>query len=227
MGYWLYYLAPFIIGYFFQYPPLIAIVVVFFLFRRWIPDPLVFFKTLGRIRQLEAQVAANPSNITARRDLGWVLIERKRPKRAAVLLEEALQESSRRGVARDAELLFLLGLALHRMGRDNEALPHLVEAVGIDSRVRFGEAYLVAGDALTALSRNEEALDAYERYTDANSSSIRGLLKLSLAQSRTKDSAAASKTLSNAIETYRTLPSYVRKREFWWMLRARVTQLWI
>src|SRR5687768_12299023 len=142
MGFWTYYLAIFLLAYLFQYPWLLAAIVVFFVLRRFIPDPWVWLRTAGRIRALRQQIDANPSNATARRDLARIYLQRLRPGAALRLLERALERRE------DAETLFLTGLARYRAGDAAGALDPLVRSVAIDPRTSFGEAYLVAGDAL-------------------------------------------------------------------------------
>ena len=69
MGYWTYYLACIALAAALQYPWLAGLAIVFFVFRRFIPDPFVWLRTMGRIRALRTQIDANPANVTARRDL--------------------------------------------------------------------------------------------------------------------------------------------------------------
>src|SRR5262245_23625804 len=106
MGYWTYYLAWIALTYALHRPWVMLGAVLFFVLRPFIPDPWVLARTWGRMRALEGQVAANPSNVTARRDLAELWLERLRPKRALELLDEA-----RRRDPDDAELLYLTGLA--------------------------------------------------------------------------------------------------------------------
>jgi tetratricopeptide (TPR) repeat protein len=220
MGYWAYYLLWFGAAYALQYPWLIAGAVAFFLLRRFIPDPIVLLRTLGHVRRLRAQIAANPANVTARRDLAWLYLERLRPRAALSLLDEALRRTPR-----EAELLFLQGVARHRVGRHDAALEPLVLAVDLDPRVRFGEPYLVAGDALSALGRVEEAVDAYERYVGVNSSSIEGHFKLARARKAAGDTAGAREALDEARDTFRQLPGYRRRKELGWWLRASAARM--
>ena len=159
MGYFAYYFAWIALTFVLRYPPLAVGLVVLFLLRQFIPDPFVLFRTMGRTRALTRQIEANPANVTARRDLAMVYIDRLRPGRALALLEEA-----RKRFPDDAELLYLSGLAHAKRGDAAEAVPLLVRAVQIDPRVRFGEPYLVAGDALRKLGRTDDALDAFERF---------------------------------------------------------------
>ncbi len=220
MGYFGYYIALMLLSYLVQYPPLLIGLVVLFLLRRFIPDPWVLFRTFGRISVLRRQIDANPQNVTARRDLALIYLDRLRPGAALELVNQALQR-----FPDDAELLYLKGLALHRRGENEAALGPLVRAVELDPRVRFGQPYLVAGDALVALKRYDEAVDSYERFTHASGSSIEGHVKLARALKRTKDAAGAKKALDEAFTTWRSVPGYMRRKQVGWWLRAHLDAL--
>jgi tetratricopeptide (TPR) repeat protein len=196
--------------------------VFFIVLRRWIPDPWILLRTFGHMRRLRDQVRANPSNAIARRDLARLYLERMRPGAALAHIEEALERDPD-----SAELAFLRGHALHDLGRDEEALPPLVEAVERDHRVGFGQAYLIAGDALSRLKRHEEAIDAYERFLEKNTSSIQGWTKLALAHHRAGEQKEAQKALAEARATWSAIPSYRRRQEISWLLRAYLLGLWL
>lgn len=220
MGYWTYYLIWIAASYFLRYPQLLVGVALFFALRRFIPDPVVWMQTASRISSLRRDVAANPANVTARRDLASIYLQRLRPRTASRLIEEALTREPK-----NAELLYLQGLARYKAGDAAGAIGPLVEAVQIDARVRFGEPYLVAGDALAKLGRWEEAEDAYERYTNANSSSVQGLTKLARAQRERGAKDVALTTLQNATQTWAHLPGYMKRKELGWWLRAHAARL--
>jgi predicted Zn-dependent protease len=220
MGYWTYYLAWMVISYAMHQPWMLAGVVVFFVLRPFVPDPWLLARTWGRIRALETQIAANPANVTARRDLAVIWLERTRPRRALVLLDEA-----RRRDPDDAELLYLTGLARVRCGDAEGALEPLVKAVGIDARVRFGEPYLVAAEALTALERFEEAEDALDRYTSMSSSSLQGWVRLADVRRRRGDKKGADEALREALQTWSQIPGYRRRGELGWWIRAQWARL--
>jgi hypothetical protein len=218
-GYWTYYLGFIVLTYLLRTPWLLLGVVVFLVLRRFIPDPGVVLGTWGRIRTLRSQIEANQANVSARRDLARIYIERKRPKLAVSLLEEALQRHPN-----DAELLFLKGLALHRKGDHEAALDPLVQAVEADPRVGFGEPYLIAGDALFALGRLPEAEDAYARYVEANGSSIEGQLKLARTLARAGKRDEAKRQVHDALDTYTKLPGYARRKQLGWWLRTQLAK---
>ena len=175
--------------------------------RRLIPDPAALFRALSRSGPLRTQVELNPANVTARRDLAQIYLDMLRPGAALRLVEQALSRTPN-----ESELLYLAGLAQHRVGRHEDALPNLVRAVELDPRVRFGQPYLVAGDALLALGRHEEAVDAYERYLGTNSSDVAGYIRLARAHARLGEHEAARKAVAEAQNTWRSLPYGMKRR---------------
>lgn len=220
MGYFGYYLAFALAAWLLRYPWLLGGVAVFFLLRRWIPDPWVLARTAGKIRRLRMQVEANPANAIARRDLASIHLARRRPRAALRLLDEA-----RERFPDDAELLFLTGLARHRIGEHERALEPLVACVGIDPKVRRGEPFLVAAQALARLDRLPEAEDALERYCGANQSSIEGRVRLALVHRRRGEADKAAASLREALATWKQIPGFVRRRELRWWLRAQLLRL--
>jgi hypothetical protein len=204
-----YYLAWIFLSYALRTPWLLLGIVVLLVLRRFIPGPGALMRLLGRARSLRGQVEVNRSNITARRDLAVLYLDGRRARSALPLLQEGLALSPN-----DPELLYLFGLALHRVGRHEEALPPLVRAVELDARVRYGLPYAVAGDALAALKRWDGALDAYERYLADNSSDVSAYARLARAQARTGDRKGASETLHEGLRTWGVLPSSMKRRQF-------------
>jgi tetratricopeptide (TPR) repeat protein len=208
-SYFTYYLAWIFLSYALRTPWLLLGVVVLLVLRRFIPGPGPLLRLFGRARSLRGQVEVNRANITARRDLAVIYLDGMRARAAIPLLQEGLALSPN-----DPELLYLSGLALHRVGRHEEALPALVRAVELDPRVRYGLPYAVAGDALAALKRWDGALDAYERYLADNSSDVSAYTRLARAHARTSDRKAASETLHEGLRTWGVLPGSMKRRQF-------------
>jgi tetratricopeptide (TPR) repeat protein len=217
MGYLLYYLVPMVAAYALRYPWLLLGAAGLFVLRRWLPDPYLWLKHARRVRSLKAQIAENADNVTARRDLAKVWLEKRRPRRALKLLEEA-----RRRDGGNVELMFLQGKALLLSGRAEEALPPLVEAAHTNERFQYGDAYLVAGRALYVLGRNAEAEDAFARYVSINSSTVEGRVRLACARRELRDADGARATTREALETFAHLPRFRRRQELMWYLRARL-----
>jgi tetratricopeptide (TPR) repeat protein len=210
-----------LLAYVAQQPVLLVGVLLFLVLRRYIPDPGAIWRALRRARSLRDQVNVNAANVTARRDLAVIYLDLRRPKAALVLVEQALLRDGS-----DPELLFLHGLALHRAGRHEEALAPLVRSVE-HRAVRYGEPYRIAGDALLALGRIEEAIDAYEHYARHNHSDVAVHVQLARAHARAGDGAATRASLAKAFETWREIPSAMRRKSIGaWLeahwLRARL-----
>ena len=93
--------------------------------------------------------------------------------------------------------------------------------------LRYGEPYRVAGDALARLARDEAAEDAYERFVDANGSSIEGHLKLAQTRRRRGDRSGAQRALREALDTFAQLPAHHRRRQLGWWLRAQFARLYL
>ncbi len=168
-------------------------------------------------RSLRAQVELNPANATARAQLAEIWLDRKRPRRAVPLLEQALERDPR-----SAELQYLLGLARLRAGNAAGGLEPLSTALATDDKVRYGAGYLAIGDALAKVKRDDDAIEAYRRYTKINTSSLEGYCKLAALHERAKDMPASQQARREALATYRALPGYQRRKQFIWSLRARL-----
>jgi tetratricopeptide (TPR) repeat protein len=191
-----------------------------FIFRKSLPDPLVLFRTRGRIRSLQIQIKQNADNVTARRDLALVWLERRRPRRALPLLEEALRREHD-----SAELEYLFGLALVRTGRCEEALPHFVSAASLEPKLRYGEIYLAAAVALTALDRGAEAEDSLLRFLKINASSVEGWVRLAKLRRKQGDKEGARTALTAAAEAFDQSPRFRRRKELAWYLRAQIARV--
>jgi predicted Zn-dependent protease len=222
MGYWTYYLLWCFLAYASHYPGLVVGAVVMYLLRGFVPDPWVWLATAARMRSLKAHIAANPSHVTARRDLAVLYLKRLRPRAALALLDEARAKDPG-----DAELLYLTGLARLRSGDAEGALEPLVQAVDKNPKLLYGEPYRVAADALIARGRMEEAEDALARYLKLSSSSIEGWVKLARVRSKQGREAEAREALREAHLTFRQIPAFKRRKELSWWLASLATRLFI
>lgn len=220
MGYLGYYFAWMVLSYGLRQPWLLAGLLGLWLLRGVVPTPGALFGALGRAGRLREQVRVNRGNITARRDLATIYLGLLRPKRAAELLEEGLALAPE-----DAELLYLHGFSLYRAGDYERALQQELAAIERDAAVRQGHAYFVAGDALLALKRWDDAADAFERYIDFNSSDVSAHTRLARAYAGSGDAAAAKKWLLEGLTTWHSLPGAMKRRQFGAYLGAQWARL--
>lgn len=207
-------------SYLIREPRLLAGLLVLWLVRGLLPPPGALLGALGRAGRLREQVRLNRANITARRDLATIYLSLLRPRRALPLLEEGLALAPD-----DAELIYLYGVALHRAGRQEDALARLLAAIEKDARLRHGHPYFVAGETLLALSRWDDAADAFERYLDFNGSDVAAHTNLARAHAGGKDAAAARKWLLAGISTWHGLSGALKRRQFGAYLRAQAARI--
>jgi tetratricopeptide (TPR) repeat protein len=232
MGYWSYYLLSIMLAYATQNPAAAGLALVFWLGRGFLPDPVVWLRTMGRMSRLKAQISLNPSNMVATRDLARLYLERKRPKKAITLIEQtrermALSTRHPQGSLDDAELLFQLGLARLRCGEPEAALEPLVAAIAIAPEVGRGDPYMVASDALMKLRRWEEAEDSLERFIASNQSSVQAYVKLARVRTKRNNEAGTREALAQAKHTWSVLPAFKRRHEWPWFLAALASPLWL
>jgi hypothetical protein len=209
--------APVLIAAVSSHPAVLLVVVVGLVARRWLPDPYLALKYRGRVRALEVDVATNPGNVTARRDLASIWLEKRRAGRALPLLEQALGRDGK-----SPQLLYLNGVALLLAGRHQPALDALISVVHVEPGFRYGEAYLRAADALIALKRWEDADEALGHYLKINSSSLEGLYKRAKIRKARGDAPGAKQAIAELRDTWGTLPSFQRRKQLGWYLKALV-----
>ena len=232
MGYFSYYILSIALAIAIKNPLAAGVGIVFWLCRGFLPDPVVWFRTMGRIAKLKGDIAMNPANLIATRDLARLYVERKRPRRAIELIEQTRQrmaDSTRhpQGSLDDAELLYQLGIAKMQSGDAEAALQPIVSALAIAPEVGRGDPYLVAANALMSLGRWEEAEDSLVRFIEKNTSSVEALVKLARARAKQKDAEGSAEAITQAKQTWRVLPSFLKRRQWPWFAAALLSSLWI
>ena len=214
-SYWTYYLGMILLSFGLGHPSLLLGVAVLYVLRHRIPDPWVFLSTSGRIRTLRTDIAANSANLTARRDLAVIHLQRMRPRAALKLLDEArLREPE------SPELLYLTGVARLRSGDAAGAVEPLVQSVQLDGKLRRGEPYLVAAEALMKVSRWDDAAEALELFGKLNKSSLEACVRRAKVARERGDGAGEKHALTDASDTWHQLPGFLRRKQFGWLMRA-------
>ena len=201
-------------------PRLAVGLVVLYFARSYLPDPWVWFRTARQVSAMETLAAANSANVTVRRDLARLYLERGRPGRALEHLAQARLRAPEQG-----DLLMLTGMALLKKGDAAAALDVLLEAVHRDPRIAFGEPYRLAGEALLRLGRLEDAEEAFEHYLDHNSSSLEAWFKIHDLRARQGRRDEARAALDELFSTWRQLPNVHRRRQWIWWARALPSRL--
>lgn len=219
-SYYLFYLlAPTVAAAVSHHPSFLAVIVVALVARNRLPDPYLFFRHLARVQRLTSEVALNPGNAAAHRELAMIHMAKRRPARARPHIEAALQRND------SAELYYLRGLAALGERRWKDARDAFEAAADRDAKFGYGDPYLRAGDAYSAEGHLDDAQDAYERAIEINSSSVEGRYKLAELQRRMGDREGAHRLLDDALTTYRHLPAFLRRQHLGWYARARLRAL--
>lgn len=115
------------------------------------------------ISELRGLVADRPGDPAAANALGYILVDRTRQHREGLkLIEDALAQTPDSGAVLDS-----MGWALHRAGRNEDALGYLERA---KRRINDPEVDLHLGEVLLALDRRNDAREVWakasERYPD-------------------------------------------------------------
>ena len=116
--------------------------------------------SIAELRKLQTDRPGDPAVTNA---LGYTLVDRTRQhKEGLKLIEDALAQTPDSGAVLDS-----MGWALHRLGRNDDALKYLERA---KRRISDPEVDLHLGEVLLALDRKTDARDVWtkasERYPD-------------------------------------------------------------
>lgn len=220
MGYLIYYGLWLAFSFALANPWLLLGLAALLVVQRWLPDPVVYLATSRRMRELRAQVEINRANVTARRDLATLYLDRRRARAALALIDEALERTPE-----EASLHLLRGKALLRLSRFDDALAEVGRAVELDATLGRGEPFELAGDAHLAMGRLEEAEHAYEQCVEENQSRVGVRAKLAKVRRARGDAEGARRARVEAITTFAQLPAYLRRRELGVYLVLRLRHL--
>jgi hypothetical protein len=231
--YLLYYLLTFLISYGVRNPYVLLFAGVLLVGRGFIPDPSAIFRAFARSGHLRREIASNPANATARRDLARILLDLRRPKAAFTVIAEA-----RKRFPKDRELAHLEGVSLCRMNDPEAALRSLAVACGMSADGSFltpsrpdraapgvsatTDILLLAASANEALGKWQEAEHAYEAAAELNTSSLEPIVRLAALRKRRGDRPGTHRALTEASATWAALPAYARRKQWRWRIQALV-----
>ncbi|MEZ4400076.1 MAG: hypothetical protein R3B06_08660 [Kofleriaceae bacterium] len=198
--------------------PLVLLVAALGLLgRRWLPDPVAYLRHARRAERLTATVEENPADVVAHRALAEIWVERHRPARAMPHLDAARARDPD-----DRALAMLAARAQAQAGRHADAAAAFAAISAAEPRYDFGAAWLAEADARIALAAWPAADAALTQFLRVQHSSLEGHVKLAQVRARLGDAGGAARERRAARQLYRELPSFQRRRQRFWYLRAIV-----
>lgn len=206
--------------------PILAILVVLFIiyildrsFVGIFPSLRKPFKRLSQISKLRQQVAMSPHDVSSRRELARLLMERKKYQEAYDIflgVEQALANS--------ADYWSDRGISALKLGLITEGRRDISQALAMNERVKYGEPYLQLALTL-APSEPELALKYAAKYSEINSSSIEAYYLLGKLYKDMGHNEKAKQAWTEGAGIYRALPKYQKRKERKWALRCNFAKM--
>lgn len=194
---------------------LILLAILYVLDRRYvglfpsITRPFALNRRLARVKQ---ELRIRPFDVSAKQEAARILMEKRRYKEALPLLQDAASKMDE-----SAEVICDLGICECKTGSIRDGERHLLRALELNPRVRYGEPYLRLAEAL-AQTESGKALEALEQFRGLHSSSCELYYRLGRLYEKLGKKQKAKDAYREAGEVYRTLPKYKRKTERRWAL---------
>lgn len=146
-------------------------------------------------------------------------MEKRRYSEAMVLLDELI-----RVMNDSADVWFEAGRCRLKLGDLSVGEAHMLQALQLNPRVRYGEPYLRLGDAFAAVDQIK-ALSYLRQFQEIHSSSCEAYYRLGLILESIDQKDQAQLAYGEAITIYQSLPKYKRKSERRWAWLARRKKL--
>ncbi|WP_223066720.1 tetratricopeptide repeat protein [Paenibacillus caui] len=196
---------------------IIFLVILYALDRRFVGifpslgKPLKRMRSISRLRQ---QISLSPHDVSSKRELARLLMERKKYREAAALLEEVLAYSED-----SAEFWADFGEAAIGLGDLQEGEQRMLKALQLNDRVKYGQPYLKLAAAFKAKD-SAKAIKYAEQFRRIQSSSSEAYYLLGTVYHALSQKNEARAAFTESITVYRLLPKYKKRQERGWALRS-------
>jgi tetratricopeptide (TPR) repeat protein len=201
---------------------LVLMIVVYLLERRYIgifPNLFRPFQLTQRLRRIRQELSLSPYNASLKLQAARILLEKRRYSDAMVLLDELIP------VMNDsAEVWFEAGRCRLKLDELSLGESHILHALQLNPRVRYGEPYLRLGEAYVNVDQTK-ALHYLRQFQEIHSSSCEAYYRLGLVLEKIGQKEQAKQAYQEAITIYQSLPKYKRKSERRWAWLARRKKL--
>jgi predicted Zn-dependent protease len=183
---------------------------------RVLPDPLRGFQRWSRRSALRRTLEANPHDRRARLELANLLLDARRPARAAEVLAANVEAGDD-----DVHTSFAMGAALARTGAWERAEQFLAAARAREPDFRMGEIDLELGRMRVRRGDAAGAREPLERLVAARPGTVEGRFWLARALDALAEPGAAARVRDDAWREYAALPRFRRQHErpYAWRIR--------
>ncbi|MEW9667896.1 tetratricopeptide repeat protein [Ammoniphilus sp. 3BR4] len=198
---------------------LLLLIIFYFLDRRYIglfPSVTKPIREYQRARKIEQELRLNPHHTANRLELARIWMNKRKYGTAIPYLQEVYAK-----VEDSAEVLYELGLCYLKTGKVIEGERMILEALKDNPKLKYGEPYLELGEEF---SKKEigKALRYLEQIRDIHSSSSETYYRLGQLYLRLGRNQEARSSFNEALEIYRSLPKYIRRKQRKWALLSRL-----
>ncbi|WP_134703554.1 lipopolysaccharide assembly protein LapB [Ammoniphilus sp. YIM 78166] len=198
---------------------LLLLILFYFLDRRFIglsPSITKPLRQMRRISKLQQELRLNPHHTSNKLELARLYMEKGQYQKALPYLQEvqAVIEDS-------AEIDYELGLCLVKTERIKEGEALILKALERNPLVKYGEPYLELGEIYSPIDI-EKALSYLQKIQEIHSSSAETYYRLGTLYTRLGQRAEAAKAFNEALEIYKSLPKYMRKKQRKWAILSRI-----
>jgi len=198
---------------------LVLFVILYLLDRRFIglmPSFVKPFKRSRKLSRLRQELSASPHNTSGKLEAARLLIERKKYKEALDYLEQV------RPIMDDSpEVIYETGFCKLKLGDIAEGERLVLQSLGMNPRLKYGEPYLRLGEAF-ALTDPDKAIGYLVQFRTVHSSSCEAYYRLGKLYAQLGRGAEAKDAFRETVQIYRGLPKYKRRSERKWALLAKL-----
>ncbi|WP_281885926.1 tetratricopeptide repeat protein [Paenibacillus sp. YYML68] len=198
---------------------LVLLLILYMMERRFIGLTPSLLKPLTRMRKLsklKEELRLSPHHTSTKLEIARLYMEEGKYDAAYPLLTEVLQVMDD-----SADVLSELGTCELKRGAKAEGEAHILQALELNPRVKYGEPYLRLAESF-ALSDPQKAVQYLEQFRTIHSSSCEANYRLGALLKQLGRVEEARQAFRETVELYRGLPRYKRRHERRWALLARL-----